>query len=80
MDNLIVRTSEIGFSQPNRSLCIHMIVNNVILIKCQNHNYLILTHWVLWPKYKMHANTEKFKNIIYLAIESVKALADNVSF
>ena len=34
-DNQIVRTSKIGLAQPNRPLCIHVIVNNMIIIKCQ---------------------------------------------
>ena len=43
-NNQLVRASEIGPCQPNRMLCIHVAVNNMIIIKGQSHNYLILTN------------------------------------
>ena len=65
LENQIVRATKIGPCQPNEILCIHPVVNNMIIIKGQNHNYLILTCQVLWPRCKMHANTKIFVNPIY---------------
>ena len=48
LDKQIYRTSEIGLSQPNRLLYIHVVVNYVIIIKCQSHNYVILTNQLLF--------------------------------
>ena len=52
LDNQIVRASEIGLSQPNGTLCINIVVNKLIIIKDQSHNYIILTCWVPWPRCK----------------------------
>ena len=40
LDNQIFKTSKIGPSQPNWLLCIHVVVDNVIIIKCKGHNFL----------------------------------------
>ena len=67
LDNQIVRASEIGAFQINGTLCIHVAVDNMIIIKNHSHNDLILTCGVPWPRWKMCLNAEMFKNMIYIS-------------
>ena len=78
LENQIVQTSEIGPSQPNRSLSIYVIVNNMIIIEFQSHDYLILTFQVTSSKCEMSANGEILKNINHVSHRNIKVSVNNV--
>ena len=72
-----------GLSKPDRLFCIYVVVDNVIIIKCQCHNKLNLfppctvarimsLTYALTPRH--------LETLSMLAVESIKVLADSVSF
>ena len=83
LDNQIVRTSKIGLSQPHSSLCICVVVDSVIIIKCQSHKYqnLVLLSTIAGIIGQVYVQMPRHsKTSCMLAVETIKALADNVSF
>ena len=65
MDNQIVWISKIGQCQHNWTLCIHVVVNNMITIKSQNHSYLFICLLSMIVLMEMHANAKTFEKKLY---------------
>ena len=83
LDNQIVRTNKLGLSWPKRSLCIHVVVDNMIIIKCQSHNYLNLVplSTVTGIIGKAYVQTPRHLKISCMsAVKRIMVLANNVSF
>ena len=70
LDNQLVRTSKIGLSQTNWPLCILVVVDNVIIIKWQIHNYLncVLLSTIIANQCGCKCtNAKTFENIMYVS-------------
>ena len=83
LGNQIVSTSEIDLSEPNLSLYIHVIIDNVIVINCQSHNYLncIPLSAMLPDTFRsIGMNTKMFKTTMHVSSRKCQSLADNVYF